>query len=165
MSNTQPPDACQVVRECLGAYLDGELDATRSHVVSEHLNQCHDCAAERTSLTAAWSQVDRMSRIEARADLWQRLEPQLPKEIDPGNRVAVILATAASIGGLMLGIQLGRAATPERVTEPVVVSDQRSVPSSVSEAEYFSALPVNTFSASVLELTAALARQTEETNP
>ena len=81
------------------------------------------------------------------------------------NAIATVLAAAASIGGLLLGIQLGRTGTFERVTESPGVSVQRSEPPGVSAAEYFSDLPVNTFAAGVLELTAAPDRQTGETNP
>ena len=86
MSNTQPPAACQEVKDYLGAYVDGELTPTKRRMVSEHLDQCLDCAAERESLSALWSQVDQMARMEARADLWQRLEPQLAKQTETGNR-------------------------------------------------------------------------------
>ena len=102
-------------------------------------------------------------RIEARPDLWQRLEPQLVKEADAGNRIGTILATAASIGGLLLGLQLGRAATSDLAPATAI---PRTELVSVSPAEYFVDLPVNTFAANILELTALLPRpRTGETNP
>ena len=166
MPPTQQPAACREVRDCLGSYIDGELIPAKTRMVSEHLDHCLDCAAERDSLRAVWSQVDLTPRINARADLWQRLEFELTKEAKARNRVATILATAASIGGLLLGIQLGGAATANLASESRSSSISPTETSSVSPAEYFSDLPIDTFAANVLELTAlASGPQTGETNP
>ena len=166
MSSTQPPTACREVRDRLAAYLDGELVPAKTRMVSEHLGHCVDCAGERESLRLVWSQLDLTPRIGARADLWQRLDSQLAKETHAGKGIATLLATAASIGGLLLGIQLGRVTTPDPAPESQALSIQRTETSSVSPADYFSDLPVETFAANVLELAAlSPGPQTGETNP
>lgn len=40
-----PPD-CRDVAEVLQAYLDGELPASKTHLVSEHLEHCQRCGIE-----------------------------------------------------------------------------------------------------------------------
>jgi hypothetical protein len=68
---------CDKVKDLLGWFYDGELNAADRSLVAQHIDQCPGCRADLAALT----ELDRASRLlaspEPPADLWERLSPRL----------------------------------------------------------------------------------------
>lgn len=71
---------CEIVREELVAYCDGELPEQDREHIAAHLQTCATCAHEETQLTQMTRLLVKMERVEPSpnfvANFWQRLEQE-----------------------------------------------------------------------------------------
>jgi anti-sigma factor RsiW len=73
---------CEVMREDLSAYLDGELTPAAQEGVNAHLKQCPDCLGSFTQLNAANRLVSKGLELPAsfKVDLWPAVKAQLNED-------------------------------------------------------------------------------------
>ena len=73
---------CQSARESLGAYLDDELPSSTRAVVSAHLAECPDCAAELASLRSISLELASRSHVVVPEGLWGEIERKLDRSTE-----------------------------------------------------------------------------------
>jgi anti-sigma factor RsiW len=64
---------CRSCFEALTAYMDGELGSKDSEQVELHLSKCSPCSEEFQSLRFSYHLFEKLSAIEVREDLWERV--------------------------------------------------------------------------------------------
>lgn len=68
---------CQSARESLGPYLDDELPSSTRTVVSAHLADCPECAAELASLRSISGDLASRTHVVVPEGLWSEIERKL----------------------------------------------------------------------------------------
>ncbi len=56
---------CEVVREYLGAWLDGELEPAEAHEIKKHTERCSACSEEKRQLTHLQASLETTFRVRA----------------------------------------------------------------------------------------------------
>ena len=78
---------CKAVRKWMSPYLDSELDRPITFEVSEHLQDCSECAArfdaERRVDDTIRSQIERATMP---AELWARVKDEVSRDSWSGSR-------------------------------------------------------------------------------
>lgn len=101
---------CQTAKESLGAFLDDELPSPARAVVSAHLAECPECAAELASLRSIAVELARRPAVPVPDSLWGEIERKLDCAAEtssarsawfPGTRRFAIAA------GIMLAVGIG----------------------------------------------------------
>jgi len=104
---------CRVVREKMGAYLDGELSDPQGKALEEHINTCRSCMMELETirdLTGRLRQAaNNQQDIRAPKELWSAIEQKIEQDriVQPARRFIGLfrkpLAAAASLA-IIIGI-------------------------------------------------------------
>lgn len=108
---------CRTIREQLGAYLDGELDAGMSARVVAHLSACSGCALECERVRALIGRLGEPGEASENAappELWAAIEARLTAGGD-----------AASGGGSMAGSSAAGSPLPLRPPHGMVLDRSR----------------------------------------
>ena len=74
---------CKTVQPYLSAYHDGELAAGQAATVAKHVQSCESCAAELRAFESLGSAFVQAPIPAKPADLWQRIERELPPAPEP----------------------------------------------------------------------------------
>lgn len=74
---------CQSVQLLLSAYNDGELTAAQSEGIAKHIELCTECSAELSAMESLGAIFDQVPVSAMPADLWQRIEHELPTAPKP----------------------------------------------------------------------------------
>jgi hypothetical protein len=74
---------CQSVQPQLSAYHDGELSAAQSEAIAKHIASCSVCSAELSAIESLGSVFDQAPVPAKPADLWRRIEGELPTAPKP----------------------------------------------------------------------------------
>ncbi len=153
MSAAHKLNDCARLARCLGAYVDGELDASHATDIEQHADACSGCAERVASLRALRHSLKRsMTKVRAPEALRERLcqklrEPtsqpvrvhvRLPSNDDGGSKwtrghYAVGLAAAA-------GIAFAFGMTDDRQSTRQNLMEVSATPSSTSVAGLFDSL-------------------------
>lgn len=78
---------CNLIREELVAFLDGELEAARTREVATHLAACAACERERQALATAWQHLELLPGLEPRAGWLAEVEGKLLRDAAPPLQV------------------------------------------------------------------------------
>ena len=98
--------SCAEVRERLGEYHDGELDADVRRAVEAHLSQCADCGRELAAIRALAKGIAAAEPAEVPSGLWPAIEQRLAGAQGPTTLRTLRwrpLATAAAVAIAILG--------------------------------------------------------------
>jgi anti-sigma factor (TIGR02949 family) len=119
---------CSKIRKKLSAYLDGEMPEHERSVISEHLQQCKECRAELTALSAVRDALNSIEGMEVPPYFMTRLRQHIKEQREPvpfRQRIRGLVFTAATafalVASLFIGNQAGKtlyqsiAHTPEPV--------------------------------------------------
>jgi hypothetical protein len=74
---------CQSVQPYLSAYHDGELSAAQVAVIAKHVESCSACSSELKAIASLGLVFEQAPVPEKPADLWQRIERELPTPAVP----------------------------------------------------------------------------------
>lgn len=74
---------CQSVQLLLSAYNDGELTAAQYEGVAKHIELCTECSTELSAMESLGAIFDQAPVSAKPADLWQRIEHELPTDPKP----------------------------------------------------------------------------------
>jgi hypothetical protein len=74
---------CKTVQPYLSAYHDGELSAGQAATVAQHVETCESCASELHAFKSLGSAFVQAPVPAKRADLWRRIERELPTAPEP----------------------------------------------------------------------------------
>jgi hypothetical protein len=74
---------CQSVQPYLSAYHDGELSAAQVAVIAKHVESCSACSSELKAIALLGLVFEQATVPEKPADLWQRIERELPTPAEP----------------------------------------------------------------------------------
>ncbi|HEY9787669.1 MAG TPA: zf-HC2 domain-containing protein [Candidatus Obscuribacterales bacterium] len=79
---SEMPSVCEVMREDLSAYLDGELPAPAQEGVNKHLNECADCLASFKLLNATNQVLSKGLELpqDFKVDLWPAVKSRLNED-------------------------------------------------------------------------------------
>ena len=93
----------------LARWLGGELDASESRAVDEHLEGCAACRAEAEIQGALWSRLGAIAEAEDTGSVWSAVRERTLGRSTPwffggGSLVRSGLASAAVAGGLALAL-------------------------------------------------------------
>ncbi len=103
---------CQVAREKIGPYLDGELSVEQQQMLQRHLDGCTSCAAEVEKLREVVGRLAEAagpSKVEAPSGLWDRIEQRMDRPPSGRTTARVIrllrppAALAASVA-ILVGV-------------------------------------------------------------
>jgi hypothetical protein len=135
---------CEVCRELLEEYLDGELAPPEHEQVDGHLIACVGCSETFTELTAEQEIFARYDReIEVPPFLWTRVAAHTVSERTAPKRRWFAPSFAAAIAVLLLAIAIGaiyllskpKAPAPTFASTPSTNSTPNPVPKSVESAQ------------------------------
>ena len=107
---------CEVCRELLEEYVDGELASQDRELADAHLIACNDCSAKFATLTAEQNLFARYDReIEVPPFLWTRVAAHTVSERKTPKRSWLASAIAASLIAMTFGLVywLSKPKTPE----------------------------------------------------
>ena len=97
----------------LQACRDGELAPEEAAAVRAHCESCPRCARAWRDLTEVWEALGVVSAPQPPRAVWPLVEARLSRRPSRFLRISFALgATAAAVGGLMLGVLLGSAHLP-----------------------------------------------------
>lgn len=74
---------CQLVQPQLSAYHDGELSGAQVAVIAKHVESCSACSSELNAIASLGSVFNQAPVPAKPADLWQRIERELPTPAEP----------------------------------------------------------------------------------
>lgn len=112
---------CGKVTRKLLAFLDGEIGGKEKERIASHLKTCQSCGEEAKVLSSLWGLLEEgKESIRPSPYFWNKLEQRIAhaerdtsvfgKLLERLNRVFIpATATAVSVIGLFIGIQLGEA--------------------------------------------------------
>jgi len=119
---------CSRIKKKLSAYLDGEMPEQERKIISEHLQQCDECRAELSALSAVGDALNTIEGMEVPPYFMTRLRQNIGEqaELVPFlQRIKGLVVTAATavavVASLFIGNQAGKtiyqsiAQTPEPV--------------------------------------------------
>jgi anti-sigma factor RsiW len=78
---------CNLIREELVAYLDGELDDACTREVAAHVAACEACERERQALATAWQHLELLPGLEPRAGWLAEVEGRILRDAAPPLQV------------------------------------------------------------------------------
>ena len=122
---------CEVCRELLEEYLDGELAPQERQQVDAHLTACVDCSEELAALTAEQELFARYDReIEVPPFLWTRVAVHTVSEPRAPKRRWFVPSFAAALALLLITIAIGIAylRSRDKAPKPVVASIPSTTP-------------------------------------
>lgn len=90
---------CNLIREELVAFLDGELDAARTGEVTTHLASCGACERERQALVKAWQNLELLPGLEPRAGWMAEVEAKILRDAAGAPPLQVLAGGRSSSGG------------------------------------------------------------------
>jgi anti-sigma factor RsiW len=103
-------DGTRHVDDRLQACLDGELAPDEAAAVRAHCESCPRCARAWRDLTEVWEALGVVSAPQPPRAVWPLVQARLSRRPSRFLRISFALgATAAAVGGLMLGVLLGSA--------------------------------------------------------
>jgi anti-sigma-K factor RskA len=123
------------VRELLGAYAAGAVDAEERREIERHLPQCRECRDAAAELLRAASYLaEAVPERDLPADLWPRLHLMMRREGEPGafasrgKRGVLVLATLVllALGGGVAweGVQIRRLQQEVEATRAILLLEQ-----------------------------------------
>ena len=139
---------CDIARDLVGAYVDGELSGAERQAMAEHIASCPTCAAEADALRRVGEQLRVMGRAAVPVGLSDRIRSQLAQEpitAMPATAVkqwnsgalrqmaavlaACVLSSALTWGAMTSGALTGRgvATATVRIEHDVVAAHIRSL--------------------------------------
>ncbi len=120
---------CSKIKRRISAYIDGEVPEHERNLISEHLQQCEECAVELAALSAATDALNEIKGIEVPPFFMTRLRQNIREQTETVSirqkikRLVFSAVTAfAVIASVLVGNQAGKIlySSIARTHEPAV---------------------------------------------